>query len=101
MTDQIEEFRQELARHYKEDEARFKLGNERFDQLFAYHKETSAKIDKLITNTDPIVKFLNDAQATGRMADRAQSMALWVLKWGAIWTGCVAGFLAIKKFFFG
>ena len=98
---EVESLRQEMTARFEEQDRRFALGDQRFDAIMKCHSETCVKIDTLVKNTDPIVKFLNDAQATGRMADRAQNIALWVLKWGAIWTGFIAFCVAVKKFFFG
>jgi len=94
MTDQLETFRQEATMRMDAHDERLDAGDGKFDQI-------NAKLDALIKNTDPIVKFLNDAQATGRMADRAQNIALWVLKWGVIWTAFITFCVAVKKFLFG
>jgi hypothetical protein len=98
---EVESLRQEMNARFEEQDRRFALGDQRFDTIMKCHNETCVKIDTLVKNTDPIVKFLTDAQATGRMANRMYDICWFLVKWGAIWGGIIAGFVAVREFFFG
>lgn len=97
----VEILRQEMNAKFDQHDAKFVQGTARFDEIRREQKVISRKVDKLIENTDPIVKFLNDVVATKRMGDRVTTLAWFVTKWSTLIGGAVAWYEILKNVIFG
>jgi hypothetical protein len=88
--------RQEYEEFKREVRMALNKGDEQFAKIVECQTETCEKLDVVIKNTNPIVQLIQDAEATGRMADRVQNVTKQLFWWGTILVGILAWVEVIK-----
>ncbi len=98
MTSEVQALRKELHDHVLYCETRFNEGATTHAQLLSQQQECNEQLAQLVSNTADIIMFQNNVRGAVKLADGAQKVGLWLLKWPLIGVGLYAGYKAILKF---
>ena len=103
---EMQKLRQDFDLHVVEDskwkldqEQRWTMNNNILDQTIAIQKENAMQIKALADDTAGVIAIYRDTATVLRAGTALQKGMIWVLKWGAIGTGVVAGVDYLIDFF--
>jgi hypothetical protein len=94
----IESLKRELEEQKAMCYKRFKEQEIQIDQLTSCYLDTTKKMDQFIDRIEPVLQFLEDVEATGRMADRVKNVVWLMVKIGTLFAGVIAWYELIVAF---
>jgi len=103
---EMQKLRQDFDLHVVEDskwkleqEQRWTMNSNTLDQIIAIQKENAVQIKSLSDDTAGVIAIYHDTATVLRAGTAVQKAMIWMLKWGAIGTGVVAGMNYLIEFF--
>lgn len=103
---EMQKLRQDFDLHVEKDnewkleqERQWIINNKIINQTIAIQKENATQIKSLSDDTAGIIAIYKDTASVIRVGSAVQKSMIWILKWGFIGTGIVAGADYLIEFF--